>query len=359
MGVQFPTLHLSGTPRAQGREHGAALRNPIAVVRGQWRDSLAARFGVHPDKFIETFLAETKFIEAMARWTPSLIEEIEGIAAGSERPLDETMAFQFMDEEWWFGTMRYLNSGGALDRCSVIGIRGRGGRAPLLAQNMDLRAYHEGGQAVISVIRDDSPRATVMTICGMIGLCGANELGLGVAVNTLWQLPSAADGLPVACVMREILTKRSLAEASDFIRQPKHASGQHYLIGDPQGFASFESSASRVDNVPQATSAATYVHTNHPLSGNKVRNDRAEENSRGRYGALCDRIADRPLTIDEVKSALAHRNGPHPISVRPREGAATSAMTFASIVMELSTPPTIEMTGGPPCSNPYRQVAPD
>jgi isopenicillin-N N-acyltransferase like protein len=353
-----PVLHLSGTPRMQGREHGTALRKPIANVRERWRASLTTRFGVHPDSFIETFLAETHFIDAMKRWSPSLIEEIEGIAEGSGRPLDETMAFQFMDEEWWFGALRYRKAPPPPpDRCSVIAVRATDGRPPILAQNMDLRAYCDGGQAVINVAANDAPRACVMTICGMIGLCGANDLGLGVTVNTLWQLPSAADGLPVACVMREILAKRNVAEASDWIRKPRHASGQHYLVGDSGGFASFEASAALVNPVPWADSAAAFAHTNHPLAGKEAdRVHRFEENTRGRYHTLCDRIAHHTLTIAEVKSALADRSGPHPISVRPNPDDTTSAMTFASIVIELKQPPSIELAGGPPCSNPYRSI---
>jgi isopenicillin-N N-acyltransferase like protein len=352
----FPVLHLSGTPRIQGREHGGALRKSIAEVRERWRASLTTRFGVHPDTFIETFLAETKFLAAMRRWSPSLIEEIEGIAEGSGRPLAETMAFQFMDEEWWFGAMRYRQPRAALDRCSVIAIRAGADRAPILAQNMDLRAYHDGGQAVISIARDDQPHATVMTICGMIGLCGANDSGVGVAVNTLWQLPSAADGLPVACVMREVLARRSLTEASDWIRRPRHASGQHYLVGDPGDFTSLEASATLVNAVPWAESSASFVHTNHPLNDRKTRINPAEENSRARYDTLCQRIANQALTIEEVKAALSDRNGPHPISVKPLEDEAIGVMTFASIVMELKQPPAIQMTGGPPSTNPYHAV---
>ena len=41
-----PSVHLSGPPKAQGRQHGEALRKSIADVRRQWRASLAQRFGV-------------------------------------------------------------------------------------------------------------------------------------------------------------------------------------------------------------------------------------------------------------------------------------------------------------------------
>ncbi len=349
----FPVLHLSGSAREQGRAHGEELRKVIAVVREKWRASLATRFGVHPDAFIREMLAETKFVDAMKRWSPSLIDEIEGIAEGSGRSLDETIAFQCMDEEWWFGTMRYRNPAPSSDACSIIAIRGADGRAPILAQNMDLRAYYDGGQVMIEVATDRGPRASIMTICGMIGLCGANDRGLGITVNTLWQLPYAADGLPVACVMREILARENVTEALRWIREPRHASGQHYLVGDPGGFASFEASAKSVNEVPWPDSSPSYAHTNHPLSSSNDRIRAGEENSRARYATLCQRITARSLTIDEVKASLADRNGEHPISVRPAENDPISPMTFASIAMELKRPPNVEMTGGPPSSNQF------
>ena len=289
----------------------------------------------------------------MRHWTPALLEEIEGIAEGSGRSLPETLAFQLMDEEWWFGARHYRQSSAEANHCSIVASRGREGQAPILAQNMDLRAYLDGGQAVISTVTNGGPRATVMTICGMIGLCGANEAGVGVAVNTLWQLPSAADGLPVACVMRGILEQPDLAAATKWICQPRHASGQHYLIGGPGGFTSFEASATMVSNISWEDSPV-FVHTNHPIATPpNERLKRAEEDSRGRYAALCNLMGAKMPTLDEVKAALSSRQGPHPISVRPSPDDATSTMTFASIVMELKRPPTVQLAGGPPCLNAY------
>jgi len=349
----LPFLRLSGSPRAQGRQHGEALRKSINDLRRRWRESLTQRFGVHPDSFIEAFLAQTRFVAAIRHWSPALLEEIEGISEGSGRSLPETLAFQFMDEEWWFGARHYRQASTEANHCSIIASRRRDGQAPILAQNLDLRAYLEGGQAVISTAINGGPRTTVMTICGMIGLCGANEAGVGVAVNTLWQLPSAADGLPVACVMRGILQQPNLAAATKWICQPRHASGQHYLIGDPGGFASFEASATLVSNIPWKDSPV-FVHTNHPVAAPpNERLKKAEENSRGRYATLCNLMATKTPTVDEVKAALSSREEPHPISVRSSPDDATSTMTFASIVMELKRPPTIQLAGGPPCLNAY------
>jgi isopenicillin-N N-acyltransferase-like protein len=352
------TVELRGTPRERGRAHGEALRERIAAVREQWRESLTARFGVRPHSFIETFLAETRFVDAMRRWTPALLEETEGIAEGSGRPLDETLAFQFMDEEWWFGARRYRRAAAAANGCSVVAIRGRDGCPPVLAQNMDLHGFLDGGQAVIRVRGNgEEPDATILTIAGMIALCGANDLGVGVVVNTLWQLPGAADGLPVACVARSILSKRNLSEPREWIQSVRHASGQHYMIGDPGGFASFEASGVRVAEAPWSASSPSCVHTNHPLTGGKAApGNPAEENSRARYATLCEIAAGKALTVEQVKSALAERSGPHPISVRRSAENPAATMTFASIVMELKRPPAIQIAGGPPCSYPYRSI---
>ena len=363
MGIKnLPVIDLTGSPRERGRAHGEALRQPIAEVRGRWRASLAARFGVHPDVFIATLLAENHFVDATRRSTPELLEEIEGIAEGSGRPDAETLAFQFMDEEWWFGTKRFGPAAQPLNRCSLIASRAAQGQSPILAQNMDLRAYHDGGQAVLRIIDDRAgdraPSATILTICGMVALCGANDLGLGVAVNTLWQLPSSSEGLPVACVVRGLLTQRNLTEAARWIAKTAHASGQHYMLGDADGFASFEASGKAVRRVSWDAAAPNFIHTNHPISSEgSARHLPAEENSRGRYQMLCELAGAKTLEVAQVQSALADRSGPHPISVRPADGDDAGMMTFASIIMELKRPPAIMIAAGPPCSNPYRKIA--
>ena len=356
---KFAVLQLSGTPRNRGRAHGEALRKPIAELRERWRASLDARFGADPDTFIATFLAETRFADAIQRCSPPLLEEIEGIAEGSGRSVEETLAFQFMDEEWWFGAARFGKAEQTVNRCSVIASRAAAGRPPILAQNMDLPSFLDGGQTVLHITGDREPGATVLTICGMIALCGANDLGLGVAVNTLWQLPTAMDGLPVACVVRSLLAKRHLKEAASWIRETLHASGQHYMLGDPDGFASFEASGKSVARLNWDESAPSFIHTNHPLADGheRARPLPAEENSRGRYRTLCELAAVKPLSVLQVQSALADSSGPHPISVRPKAGVTASAMTFASIVMELKRPPAILVALGPPCSNPYGAIA--
>jgi len=96
------------------------------------------------------------------------------------------------------------------------------------------------------------------------------------------------DGLAVASVMRGILEQPNLAAATKWIYQPRHASGQHYLIGDPRGFASIEASATLVSNILWKDSPV-FLHTNHPVAA--PRNERlrkAEENSRGRYALQFD-----------------------------------------------------------------------
>jgi isopenicillin-N N-acyltransferase like protein len=359
----LPVVQLSGSPRDRGRADGEALRQPIAEIRQRWRASVSARFGVHPDVFITTLLAENHFLDAMRRYSPSLLEEIEGIAEGSGRPHAETLAFQFMDEEWWFGARRYAAAAQQLNRCGVIASRTAEGQPPILAQNMDLRAYHDGGQAVLRIIGDHGgereANLTILTICGMVALCGANDLGLGVAVNTLWQLPSSSEGLPVACVVRGLLAQRNLSEAASWIAQTPHASGQHYMLGDPDGFASFEASGKSVRQVSWDATAPNFIHTNHPISndGGSARHLAAEENSRGRYQILRELAGAKTFDVAQVQAALADRGGPHPISVRATAGDDAGMMTFASITMELSRPPAIMIAAGPPCSNPYLKIA--
>ena len=48
----------------------------------------------------------------------------------------------------------------------------------------------------------DGPAQIIIAQVGIIGLSGANDAGIGVVVNNLWQLQHGTAGLPVAFVIR-------------------------------------------------------------------------------------------------------------------------------------------------------------
>jgi hypothetical protein len=348
MAVQMPMVDCAGTPRQSGEAHGEALRGLIHATLDRWMAGLQAAGHPDPRAYLRDFLAKTDYIAAMRRWTPDLLEEIHGIAAGAARPFEQLCAYNLLDEEWWFARTHARPAAG----CTVVGWCAGDANPPLLAQTMDISSIYDGAQTVLHLSTGEHPEALVFTFAGMIGLNGCNAAGVGVVVNNLAMLPHAPRGLPVAAVVRGVLARRTLADAAAFIRGAAHASGQHYAVGSPAGLLSFECSAGGV--VQDAGATKCVLHTNHPLApGTRPAGgppSEATADSRARY----DFIAARAGTIAsqaDLEAILANQTVPISIACSGQGG-----FTFGATSLALAAPPRMRVAPGPPHATAYVEL---
>lgn len=100
--AEIRVLVLEGRARERGRIHGETLRSEIRSMVGAWKQDIHDDLGMDPDLFLEEFIAETDFLPAIRRWTPDLLEEVEGIAEGAGVPFGTIFSRQLSDEEPWF-----------------------------------------------------------------------------------------------------------------------------------------------------------------------------------------------------------------------------------------------------------------
>jgi hypothetical protein len=344
----LPVVTCTGTPGERGEQHGEALRALIAEGLGRWAESIASTHGVAPDAYIAGFVEGTDFLPAIRRWTPGLLDEIEGIARGSAQPWQWIFAHNLLDEEWTWASER---KAGIPPGCTVTGFAPEGG-TPLLAQTMDVPNIHDGTQAVLRGEPEDSPAALIFTRAGMIGLTGCNENGLAVVVNNLDMLPASRSGLPVAFLIRGILERRTLADAVDFVSQVAHATGQHYGIAAPQGLASVEGWATGFAVGPE--SGTRLLHTNHPRYTDETVGDPESRYQRSRTRQRLDYLEREAgpsrdvLGLQELLSDCTV-----PVSL----GAERPSMTFGAVVYESTVPARMWVTPGPPHMHAFRQVA--
>ena len=349
MTSHMPIVRCAGAPRRRGEAHGEALRALIQAAQGRWLESLGRAGYADPHVYLREFVHRTDYTAAMSRWTPDLLDEIHGIAAGAGVSFDQLFAYNLLDEEWWFSRSDARPAAG----CTVIGWwDGRAGRA-LLAQTMDIGSVYDGAQAVLQLQPEDAPEALVFTFAGMIGLNGCNAAGVGVVVNNLAMLPHAAHGLPVAAIVRGILARRSLEDAAAFVRGVPHASGQHYAIGSPEGLVSFECSA---DGAAQDASASSHiVHTNHPLVGSPAPAAGAASDTTANSRARYDFVAERAGAIAgqaDIEAILADATVPISIACVPGRG-----FTFGATSLDLASPPRMRVAPGPPHSTAYIELS--
>ncbi len=355
-------LVLQGTPYERGLTHGRALKDDIHRHVRLWEDDVVRRYGLTAKDFVRRFREATDFESAIRRWTPDLLDEIRGIADGSGLDFETAFVFQFMDEQWVQGPSL------AREHCSCIGFAARGDDPTQVAQNMDVESFRDGFQVVLHIKYPESTRECfVLSGAGLIGLNGMNSRSVGVCVNTL-PLEGCRDGLPVNCVIRGVLQRGTLDEASDFLRRIKHASGQNYLLGGVDRIDELECSANKVVRYESRRRDAVW-HTNHPLINDDLsarfraldevaRADRLA-NSRERFRCLQDRL-DREVIgprIDLIKSTLSSKDSKeHPVCVSLGAGEHPNKLgffSFACTIMELSDRPRLHVAPGPPDSTPF------
>jgi hypothetical protein len=325
-----------------------------------WREQVARVYNVHADRFIGRFLDATDFKPAIRKFTPGLMEEVEGLAKGADVDLEAMLAFQLMDEVW-------MNGNRALaEKCTAVGVDGAEGRPTIVAQNMDIEGFRNGYQVVVRHRIADAPDQMVLTCAGLIATTGLNSAGLGVCVNALTQLRYKMKGLPVAFVVRGLLGQSSLDEAAAFVTDVEHATGQNYLMGDSSGVRSFECSEKGAAEYDEKRSGAL-VHTNHPLASSDYTPQHSEyvdahpnappggDNSRTRFQTAHDLLAQRPGAVDPdwVKAILSSGHPEHPICAPYLDVA--SHHTFGSVVMELAGDPVMHASAGPPDLNGYHE----
>jgi predicted choloylglycine hydrolase len=341
-------LVLEGSAAERGRQHGEALRDEVRASLSRFLDDAAVRMGVPGERYVERFLAETAFGDAIRVHTPELLDELHGIADGAAVPFGHVLAYNLLDEEWWYSeTLR--------SKCSALAVPADGGRPGLVAQTMDLPVSMDGGQVLLRH-RDPAGReVAVLSSAGLIGLTGASSDGLGICVNALGMLNHDAHGLPVACVLRGALERSTARAAAAFIASVPHASGQHYAVVDAGGDA-YGLEAGAGGAVASADGHRRFFHTNHPLASTDVDPDATRdleqvESSRRRQATLEAR-GPHVSSRAGARELLSDRSAPICVS-RADRGAW---VTFGAVATELGETVTMDVALGPPDETPWLEV---
>lgn len=330
------------------------MRTTIAEGLQRWLEVIAGETGHRAEAYVASFLGTTDFLPAIKTHTPDCLEEVRGIADGARQSFDVMLAYQLMDEEWWYRESLVRSRRARFHACSAVGIAREGGTS-IVAQNMDLPSHYDGTQVLLRLRPTGGAETMVFTPSGILGTTGLNQDGVAVCCNALPYLRHRASGLPVGFVIRGLLAKRNLADAVAVLQEVPHATGQNYLMGGPGAIRDFECSAGQVSEVNP--SGSLIKHTNHPLANEDIDPEEAGEaefrsTTRSRLAKLESELGGlgATATVDDVARTLSDREVP--VSV-PR---GSDWMTLGSVIMELSSEPVLHIAPGPPADTPYADV---
>jgi predicted choloylglycine hydrolase len=363
----FPVIELTGDGYNRGLQHGTKLKKEITEVFAKWKANIRKNTMGDPDSMLTAFRTATNFEPIIKKYTPAVLDELKGIAAGSGQSYEDVYAFQLVDEFWIYLDKQAHTTN---HHCSGMGVPATVNHPAYIAQNMDLENYMHGYQVLLHLPPTTTePEQYIVTCAGLVALGGMNGKGVGLCLNTLMELKASEDGLPVAFIIRAVLNKQDGKEAMQFLKTVKHASGQNYIMGIGDSVYNFEASSTQVVRyLPKAGESSIVYHTNHALVNHDVKEwykkyheqvlagETKNRNSEARFASLEERLNIQPVDIstDVIKTTLRSKdNARNPVCRTYREGGG--GFTFSSIVFTLGGKRSVQLTYGSPDQSEYKE----
>jgi isopenicillin-N N-acyltransferase like protein len=300
--------------------------------------------------------------DRITEYSPSLAEEIAGIADGAGVPVTSVAAINARTE------VLAAVGGVAPSECSTV-VRLRAGKPPVAVQAWDWYADLANLWFVWEIPHADGGHTTTVTEFGIVGKIGVNDRGLGVHFNILHHRHDGAGvGIPVHVVARAVLDEaRDLNQALARVAQaPVSASTSLTLVAAARGESAAVSAELNPDGVGYALPDADglLVHTNHFLSAPANLHDtelRDGPDTVVRFDMLRRALAGRAdlTTADAIRALSSHLlgGGATCCHVDPSLPPAARFETLATVVLDVGTG-TLAAHAGGACTAPAALAAP-
>ena len=272
----FPILEVSGSPRERGRQYGHLARDRIRASIATY-GRLFAYCGM---TWNDAQRKATGYRDVIAATSPSLIDEIAGIAAGAHLAELDILALNARTEilpptypaepsAAWDDVLQRNRGTGIADwgECTALAVlpdASDDGKT-WLAQNWDWIGPQRSALVLLRIIDEHGRRLLTLTEAGMLAKIGLNDRGLGIGLNILRSVDDGRQpGVPVHVLLRHLLDCDSVDSAIATARALTHGASSNIPVADAGGHAaSIEVSPRGVAVIrPQS---GTLAHTNHYL----------------------------------------------------------------------------------------------
>jgi isopenicillin-N N-acyltransferase-like protein len=296
-----------------------------------------------------------EFVPFLDDYDSGIMEEITGIARGSQRTVEEIVALNVRTELLFLLSAKAVR---AKEGCTALAAVPPAAEHTLLAQNWDWYPQVRDCCVILQEKQKGRPRVLQVVEAGIIAKSGFNSAGIGLCTNALvtenWRV-----GVPYHAILWRILKAESMAEAIGAVTGPGRASAGNYLIAHAAGEAvDLEAAPDSLNFIfPQK---GILAHANHCKASNAnikdltpalwpdtiMRDYRAGKilaQSRDHIDAATIQAVLRDH-FDKPNSICTHPNAAHP----PQEHSQTNA----SLIMDL-TAKTFLIAKGPPCEHEY------
>lgn len=273
----FPLIELSGSAYQRGQQHGAAAKLLVQRSIASY-SSLFAYCGI---SWADAQQMSAAYRDLIGNFDPDLLCEIEGIAHGSGRHINEILALNARTEllppsypgaphperSKLIARNEQANSAD-WGECTALAIKPAQSATgtTLLAQNWDWLGAQRGALAVLRVQDESGQAFMTLTEAGMLAKIGLNRHGFAVCLNILRSTDDGAHpGLPVHVLLRKLLECHNVDEAIALAAKQTFGASSSVLCADAAGqTAALEFSPRGLEVIQGAQTVL--CHTNHFLA---------------------------------------------------------------------------------------------
>jgi isopenicillin-N N-acyltransferase-like protein len=350
----FPVIELAGEPGERGRLYGSRCKERIGQAIQIYRRLFKLASNLDWDQSVRKAGEFGPFIQ---EYDGEIMQEIEGIAEGCGRSVEEILALNVRSE------LLFLMASGnqnAVPACTALAITppASGSNSVFIAQNWDWYPQTRDLCVILKIRQKDRPNIIQFVEAGIIAKIGFNSAGLGLCTNALIS-DQCRVGVPYHAILRKILNAETLADAIGAVTAPQRASSGNYLIGHAAGEA-IDIEAAPYDFNVILSEEGVITHANHFCVKNPNIRDTVPcmwPETIMREFRIRKLLAGKPdqVDIDFITGMLRdHFDKPysvcaHPVKSRPEE---KQGQTNASIVMQLDCG-TMAIAKGPPCEHQF------
>ncbi len=247
-------IQMSGSPYERGKQYGLAAKERINKVIKEYRILFEKEGNMDWDTAYKKASGYQAIIE---KNTPSLFEEMKGIAEGAGLDLGTIILLNCRSEVMFAHPA---------DECAVIGIPQECSKngSVLMAENWDWWSIGKGTTVILEIKQDPLPSALIVTEAGLVGGKGLNSAGIGLTMNAL-SVRNGQYGLPLQLLLREVLNRKTVPEALDFLGKAKRAGSACVGLGSADGLLVMVEFAPKDLDI-LLSEGKPICHTNHWLS---------------------------------------------------------------------------------------------
>ncbi len=350
----FPLIDVSGPARERGRIHGSRARIRIERSIATYA-RLFAFCGIPWSGAQERAAGYRRLIGDLH---PDFLEEIEGIAAGAGRQVNEILALNARTEILppsypgeahvdWKKIARANAQAGVPDwgECTAIAVKPERSTTgtTLLAQNWDWLGAQRASLILLRRREPDGSASLTLTEAGMLAKIGLNDRGFGVCLNILRSSDDGSrTGVPVHVLLAALLRLDDVEQAIAYASKLAFGGSSNVLCADASGaLAALEFSPRGL--YPVRGEGATLCHTNHFLAPEAAQDEASLAPSLSTYPRL-ERIGEivrghaGKFSPEDLEAALRDEtDGFLSICRRPDASLAPEMRieTVASVVIDL------------------------